>query len=587
MDTKQRNDERVGMIRAACMALLVTLLSSTLLGVVHPPRVRATGIPDPRFGVIEAHEAPQAATALGAGWTRLRFEWNSIQPNSPDEWAVPVSDQTLSNELTSGRQVVGLLVTTPGWATDLDVGPGVPRGLYLPTDDPNNLWASFVRRIVGQYAGRIDHWTIWNEPDIPPSSPDMSWGGSVKDFVRLLQVAYVVAKEVNPNAVIHMAAITHHHDEHWFGRFLSELVALPGAAQNGYYFDVATLHLYHEPEKIYDITAHYRSMMRGHGMRQPIWIAETNAYLSRATPEEQAFFIFQALSLEIAAGAQAIAVYKMVDTETDRAADPEPFGLVRIDGTRRPAFTAYQVATTYLAGFRGGSWDRRDELSVVTVDRGSQTTTVLWSRIPDAQTAMIPARTTRALLVDIWGSARHIYAERGYFFVDLPGANCSQGCWLGGAPSMVVEEAPASADTAPTPRPPTPVPTEPPRPTDTPGPAATPTVAVAEPTSGSTQSPGPTPTVTPSATTTPRPTSTSTPTQVTTVTPSATTSPNPTSTPTPTPNATPTPRPTSGPPPSPTPTAPNAGTRNRSWILIGILMVGLGAVAVAAGGSRT
>ncbi|MGD8969385.1 MAG: glycosyl hydrolase, partial [Anaerolineae bacterium] len=364
-------------IRTTRIALLAVSVGSILLGVKPLLTVAAAGIPDRRFGVVQAHEAPAAATSLGAGWTRVTFEWNRIQPDNPDEWnSVPISDQDVNSELAQGRQVVGLLVTTPGWATDLDIGPGVPRGLHLPPEDPGNLWANFVRTIVGRYAGRIDHWIVWNEPDIPRSSVDTSWGGSIQDFVRLLQVASTVAKETNPNAVIHMAAITHHHDEHWFGRFIDTLVAQPGAAENGYYFDVATLHLYHEPEKIYDITAHYSQMMRGRGIHKPIWIAETNAYLSRATPEEQAFFVFQAFSLEIAAGAQRIAVYKMADTETDSAADPEPFGLVRMDGSRRPAFTAYQVAATYLAGFRGGSWDRRDAFSLVTIDRGDRTTSV-------------------------------------------------------------------------------------------------------------------------------------------------------------------------------------------------------------------
>jgi len=571
--------------------LFATLIPMLLCGLAAPADVAASGIPDPRFGIVEAHEAPAAATALGAGWTRIRFEWNRMQPNGPTEWNPSVSDQTLNNELTHGREVVGLLVTTPGWATDTAVGAGVPRGLYLPTDDSNNLWAGFVREVVGRYAGRIDHWTIWNEPDIPTSSIDMTWGGSVEDFVRLLQVAYLVAKETNPNAVIHMAAITHHHDEHWFGRFIEKLVAQPGAAANGHYFDVATLHLYHEPEKIYAITAHYDAMMRGHGIRKPLWIAETNAYLSRATPEEQAFFVFQAFSLEIAAGAERIAVYKMADTETDAAADPEPFGLVRIDGSRRPAFTAYQVAATYLAGFRGASWDRRDGISLVTVDRGASTTTVLWSRSPESQTAMVPTRTTRALLVDVWGSAHYVYPERGYFYVDLPGANCSQGCWLGGAPYMLVEGAPASADTAPTPQPPTPVPTE---------------TADANNASGSDVPPTATKTVRPSTpqaptatverrstrTSTPSPTASGTPTPTrmfsATATSSPTTTPSSTSTPTHTPTVTPTPSPTSRPTRTPTPTAAAsyAGASNRSWTLIGVLMVGLGVMAMAGGAKK-
>ena len=368
--------------------LLASILANINLGLYDFLTTVSAAGPDYRFGVVEAHAAPSAATALGAGWTRVTFRWNEIQLNGPGEWNdVAISDQALANEISAGRQVVGLLVTTPGWATDVGIGPGVPQGLYLPPDDPNNHWANFVRTVVGRYAGRIDHWIIWNEPDIPDTQ-HMSWGGSAEDFVQLLRVAYAVTKETNPNGVIHLPAVTHWWNEHWFGQFLDALVADPNAAANNYYFDAATLHIYFQTETVYDLTTHYYRQMHNRGIYKPLWIVETNAAPSQdqAWPvpnaqfdislEEQGFFIVQALSLGIAAGAERIAVYKMADTETDRAANPEPFGLVRMDGSRRPAFTAYQVATNYLAGFRGGSWDRRDDISVVTIDRGSQTTTV-------------------------------------------------------------------------------------------------------------------------------------------------------------------------------------------------------------------
>ena len=569
------------------LALVAVLLASVLLNLGSQATVTAAGVPDYRFGVVEAYAAPAAASALGAGWTRTTFRWNEIQLNGPDEWnEVSISDAALANELARGRQVVGLLVATPGWATDVGIGPGVPQGLYLPTDDPHNLWANFVRTIVGRYAGRIDHWTIWNEPDIPQSQ-HMSWGGSVDDFVQLLRVAYTVAKETNPNALIHMSAVTHWWNEHWFGQFLDALVADPNAAANNYYFDAATLHIYFQPETVYDLTAHYYRLLHNRNIYKPIWIAETNAAPSQdpAWPvpnaqfdislEEQAFFITQALSLGVAAGAERIAVYKMGDTESDRVANPEPFGLVRMDGSRRPAFTAYQVATTYLSGFRGGSWDRRDEISVVTIDRGARTTTVLWARTPDPQAAMIAARTTRALLVDVWGRAYYVYPERGYYFIDLPGANCAQGCLIGGAPFMLVEEAPLSADTAPPPASPTPPPVGDTAVGDTgieasPDPDALPT-----PTATFTPTPTPTPTRTPTATRTPTPTPTPTPTATFT----------PTQTPTPTATLTPTPTPTLTPSPTPIPAKFNV-VLGQPWLLVGILALALGGTAIAARGGR-
>ena len=563
---------RTRWLRFACVA---TLLAITIFS-PQSPTATAAGIPDYRFGVVEAYAAPGAATALGAGWTRITFEWNRIQPNGADEWNVaPISDGQLATELAAGRQAVGLLITTPGWATDLRVGPGVPQGLYLPTDDPNNLWANFVRTIVARYAGRIDHWTVWNEPEIPLGSPDMTWGGSTEDFCQLLRVTYTVAKETNPNAVIHMAAVTHWHNEHWFGQFLDALVADRNAAANNYYFDVATLHLYHEPEKIYDITAHYYRLLHNRGVYKPFWIAETNAYLSRISEDEQAFFIIQAFALEIAAGAERIAVYKMVDTATDSAADPEPFGLVRMDGSRRPAFTAYQVATNYLAGFRGGSWDRRDDISVVTIDRGRQTTTVVWARTPEAQTAMIPARTTRALLVNAQGAAYQVYPERGYYYLDLPGANCAQGCQMGGAPLMLVEDASVSADTAPSPSSPTP----PPVASETATPDHLSEKEIEEeilPTITPTFTPTPTPTPTLTSTPTPTTAPTDTPTGTPANTPTSTPINAPTNTSANTPTNTPASTPTSTPVPLPTSDVP----ASRPWLIVGILAAAMGGSAL-------
>jgi hypothetical protein len=529
----------------AALAVYVLLLSTGPQSAVD-----AMAIPDQRFGAVETYANPAAATELGAGWTRVTFEWARIQPNGTHEWnVVPISDDALSTEIAQGREVVGLLITTPAWATDKERGGGVPQGLYLPIDDPDNLWANFVRAIVTRYAGRINHWTIWNEPEISPESPDATWGGSTEDFIQLLRVAYLVAKEENPNAVIHLAGLSHWHNDLWFRQFLDLLVADPQARASNFYFDVATLHLYHEPEKIYDITALYYSQMRERDIYKPIWIAETNAYLSSVSEDEQAYFIFQAFALEIAAGAQRVGVYKMADAATDSAADPEQFGLVRIDGGRRPAFTAYQLAATYMAGFRGGTWSRRDTISMVTIDRGEKTTTVLWTRSPAAQTVMVAARTTEALVVDAYGTALQKHPERGYYYIQLPGAKCAQGapdCAIGGAPVMLVENAPPSAITAPLPASPTP--------------------------SNLEDIPTPTPT--------PVPTSFIIPTNT----------PTPTPTDTPLPTFTPTPAPTSMPTSTPTPTLIPLPTSDipadRPWILIGALALVMGGIAATTGGRK-
>ena len=75
------------------------------------------------------------------------------------------------------------------------------------------------------------------------------------------------------------------------------------------------------------------------------------------TLDEQAAYIIQAFAMGIAGGATRIGVFKMIDTPSDLVANPEPFGLVRADGSRRPAFDAYRTAATYWPAFKAANWN--------------------------------------------------------------------------------------------------------------------------------------------------------------------------------------------------------------------------------------
>lgn len=418
---------------------------------------------DYRFGVVDAFDNSAAASQLGAGWTRLRFQWSVIQPNDPAQWNDADLEAIVNSELAAGREVAGLIVNTPPWALKDGAIAGVPRGMELPADNPENVWAQFVRTLVTKYAGRVNHWIIWNEPDIWDNTyPGQTWGGSVDDFLQFQRVAYTVAKAANSNAVIHLAGFTFWWDSQagrtpFFSRFLDALAADPNAVGNNYYFDVVTSHQYFRPDTVYDLTLWHHGLMRGHGFDKPIWIVETNAAPSldpawpvpnptfNVTLDDQAAFIVQSFAMGLAAGAERIAVYKMADTPGDKAANPEPFGLVRMDGTRRPAFAAYQLAARYLAGFRSATLDRRDDVVQVTVDRGDQTTTVLWSRAGSVQHVTLPARAATALVVDSRTGGTHTQsATNGQYTLDLPGASCTQPvenvCLVGGWPILVIEQ---------------------------------------------------------------------------------------------------------------------------------------------------
>ncbi|VAW34179.1 hypothetical protein MNBD_CHLOROFLEXI01-1281 [hydrothermal vent metagenome] len=503
---------------------------------------------DYRFGVIESYENPGQADALGAAWTRVRFQWAETQVGGPGTWTASVSDAQINGEIAAGRTVVGLLIGIPDWARD----GSLPRGLNLPHTDPNNTWATFVREAVGRYNGRINHWIIWNEPDVnDPNAPGYTWGGSVQDFFQLQRTAYLVAKEVNPNVTIHLSAFTYFWNPSYIYDYLDVVVADPAAAGNNYYFDALTAHLYFQPDSIFNIIQQFYGATASRGIPwKPVWLVETNAppiddpawpvpnWTFQVTQQEQAAFIPQVFAVGLAAGAQRIAIYKLQDTPGDVAANPEPFGLVRMDGSRRPAFTTYQVAVQYLAGMQGIKREEWGHWGQIRLDQGTQATTVLFSRLPAPQVVDVVAESSTAVLVDMWGGRQTISASNGVFTVTLPGALCAQTsgdfCMIGGevyylvqstdggfvpAPPPVAEppadDNPPAAIATTDPNAPTntPVPTDTPEPTDTPQPSATPTAsptATATATASATAPPSHTPSAT--ATQTPRPTDTAVPT---------------------------------------------------------------------------
>ena len=462
------NDIAARLGRVLCSLLL--LLAA--LAVARPAQAQRTPTPEPtrqtgversgdrRFGVIESFEDPAAADRLGATWTRARFQWAEVQPDGPAQWEPPLDDEALDAELAAGREVVGLLIGIPDWARDRR---GLPRGLSLPAGDPDNTWGVFVAEVVGRYAGRIDRWIIWNEPDIDdPDAPGHTWDGDIEQFAQLQRVAWLAAKEANPDAVIHLGAFTYFWDPGYFDRFLDVLAADPDAAANDFYFDAATAHLYFQPNAVYNVLYAFRQVMADHGLDKPIWLVETNAppmddpywvvpnWTLAVSLGEQAAFIPQALAAALSAGAERIAVYKLKDTAGDRVANPEPFGLMRWDESRRPAFDTYRVAIRLLGDVTAAERQRWDAVGQVRLTQPGQTTTVLFARLPDSQTVRVPATADTAEWVSMWGGREEIEAEDGYFTVELPGALCRQTiadyCMIGGTTYYLIQEnAPARA----------------------------------------------------------------------------------------------------------------------------------------------
>jgi hypothetical protein len=439
----------------------------TALFVLQPwqaPRLNAESMEafDTRFGAVEAFRANVQADAAGVRWTRLAFWWSGLQPDGATSWnAFYFPDELLEAELSSGRRVVGLLMNTPGWAGD-GSPHDPPRGLDLPLDHPDNTWATFTRQMAERYRGRIEHWVLWNEPDIwDPASPTYTWNGSLEQFYRLQKVGYLAIKQVNPEARVSLAGLTYWWDyfyqrQQYFERFLELGDRDPQAAVHGYFFDAAVLHLYNEPEGLYRAPTLFRTLMAQRSLSKPIWINETNVAPwndpinpmpradFRATLDEQASYIIQAFAWGLVGGAEHISVYPFSDGEAPPGS--EMMGMVRGDGSARPAYRALQTATRYFAGVRDARARRDGDAVVIVLQREGGTVTVAWSQAPRPATVAIPARSSSALLVDKFGVQTPITPRDGAYqlVLDPATANTINGepnrYYIGGNPQLLVED---------------------------------------------------------------------------------------------------------------------------------------------------
>ncbi len=456
--------------------LLLALLSCCLtLGMARHTAAQAQGTNTvitsaaggSRFGVVEGFWMPGDACELGAGWERIIFDWEQHQPTGPDDWnTLNVDDRWLKAASDCGREVVAIFKHTPAWATDGVPRAGVPRGLYLPVDDPDNLWANFVRRTAAYYASRgVYRFIIWNEPDITPDTYGFAFEGTLDDYFQMLKVAYLAARQGNPQAQIHIAGMTYWHDVNagrrlYLDRLLERILQDPAATANEYYFHAISLHVYFRTETVYSIVSEMRDLLARYDLSaKAIWINETNVSPNldplwlverpqfQMDLEQQANFIVQAAGLGLAAGAERIAVYKLIDQGLPPGA--EAFGLLRPDGSRRPAFYAWQTVIRQFSDVTAAQFAQSEHLDAVLLTHASgRQTLLLWARDDSPAQAQISATDDKAYLLDVYGNMRIVRPVDAVYSLALPGATCrgdAEGCPVGGAVWMLVQPAGSSS----------------------------------------------------------------------------------------------------------------------------------------------
>jgi hypothetical protein len=479
----------------------LAVLASAAVPVSAEPTA-ATPVADSRFGIAEGFRNPAVMADIGAGWERLILPWDQIQPDRAGDFSNlghTLTRAQVKQELDRGTRIAGLFQFTPTWAASnpADGARSVPKNLSLAFDNPDNYFGRYVFETTKYYAGQIDQWIIWNEPEFRPGDAgaggSYTWMGSDEEFAQLLKVGYLAVKKANPSATVSFPGTSYWIEEmsspkrpQFYDRVLSILARDPEAAKHNYYHDVVSLNLYRAPDDVYRVHGVFKSIQQKHGLDKPIWLTETNAMPSddsiipcadrhageaiKTTMDQQAAYAVQSFALAAAAGYGKIQFYQMVDSDT--CVEPAVWGVTRDDGSRRAVSDALKTAIGNFSGYtnarfvplaretaRWSAWPGDPSSYVpnwqvyqVAFDRpGNQRVTALWNGDGSNLTVRIPKLGTSARLVDRSGASRSLEASQNSWVIDLPGATAyfklndiikdPEGYhFIGGEPLLLVEE---------------------------------------------------------------------------------------------------------------------------------------------------
>ena len=209
---------------------------------------------------------PQAR-ALGAGLIRAYVYWSQVEPE-PGHYRWDTVDALLG-QLSGDEELWITLCSSSPWGTRQPTD-------FLPPSPAldQRAYAEFVRQVVAHCvdrvgAGRVRYWQCDNEP----SNTDLLWAGTAAEYVEQLQTMYDAVKQADPAAAVVLGGCG-------YDVFSSE----PGSAPRQFFehvakagrdaFDLFSVHLYGDLDRIPEYLATARQFMQAHGYLKPIVVGE-------------------------------------------------------------------------------------------------------------------------------------------------------------------------------------------------------------------------------------------------------------------------------------------------------------------------
>ncbi len=197
---------------------------------------------------------------------------------------------------------------------------------YTPETYTN--WVETLRRAVERYRGRIVGWELWNEPNAASF-----WRGPKSDYSKLVSLAYPAVKAADPLA--HVLA---------FSTTGIDLEFIDARIREGARFDGITIHPYrNNPDERVFISELAAVTNRSHGTKTRLtelgWPTGCAAK-SYSEREQAAYFVRAYLAAAGSGCCAAIYGYDFFDDGFNVLERENNFGIVRRDGTPKPAYRA-------------------------------------------------------------------------------------------------------------------------------------------------------------------------------------------------------------------------------------------------------
>ncbi len=288
--------------------------------------------------------------ALGTHWVRIFATWPDLEPSPGAFSTVWLSSyEKLFNELPAGTKVIVDVVDSPQWETG-------SSDEHTPPANPQDF-AAFVGALAQRWAGRVAAYELWNEED------NASWWTGAPNpaaYAALLKATYPVVKAADPNATVVLGGMT--------GNDYAFLEGVYAAGGKGS-FDAVGVHTdtacnVNSPNVflrgmdghlIPDSFLAYRevhAVMLANGDDKPIWMTEMSWRTTAATcsegafagqkpegvsDEQQASYLSQAYHCMALDPYVQVALWFPLQDEGSAVS-----GLVRANGSRKPAFAAMQ-----------------------------------------------------------------------------------------------------------------------------------------------------------------------------------------------------------------------------------------------------